>query len=121
MLAPILLGIALAAAGCSQATVYQGVVLEAATGQPLKGIQIRGGYLTNEGFSPSLDGLSPRKSKGVTTVTDEQGRFSIILEGYSRYIAVYNDRYEVEQRSLEDWPVDKAVVFRLRPRGEGTP
>ena len=99
--------------GCRSATLYHGVVMDQETGKPLSGIEVQGHYLINAEFAPSLDGMFTRHSKTASTVTDEYGKFSITLGGYSRSVAVYHAIYATSEVALDKIDPSQEIVLKL--------
>lgn len=108
----------IAAPGCRSATVYHGVVLDAVSGLPRSGIEVRGHYLIDSKFAPSLDGLFTRHSKAVSAMTDSDGKFTISLAGYSRSLAVYHAQYETAKVTLNGSSAEREIVIRLHKQKE---
>jgi hypothetical protein len=109
----------LLSAGCHSATLYHGLVMDQETGNPVSGIEVRGHYLVNAKFSPSLDGVFTRNSKAVRVVTDKNGRFAITLGGYSRSLAVFHAAYATAKLALDTADPDQEIVLTLYKANEG--
>jgi hypothetical protein len=109
----------LLSAGCHSATLYHGQVMDQETGNPVSGIEVRGHYLVNAKFSPSLDGVFTRNSKAVSVVTDQNGRFAITLGGYNRSLAVFHAAYATAKLHLDKADSDKDLVLNLQRTNEG--
>lgn len=105
--------------GCRDAILYHGVVMDQETGKPVSGIEVRGHYLVNAKFSPSLDGLFTRHSKAVSVITDESGRFSLTLGGYSRSLVVFHSTYATAKLALDKAEPNQEIVLKLQKTNAG--
>lgn len=114
-----MLCVSIATLGCRSAAIYHGVVLDAASDIPVSGIEVRGHYLIDAKFAPSLDGLFTRHSKAISATTDSNGTFTISLAGYCRSLAVYHATYETAKIPLNAFPTEKEIIIRLH-RQKGT-
>ena len=106
--------------GCSSSRIYQGRVVFADTGLPVVGEEVCGSWQYRTGLSPSLDGLFTHGGKERIVKTDDNGRWAIEVEGFSRQLVVLRTGYERVRIYVDDWPRDKEVLILLVPLGRET-
>jgi hypothetical protein len=104
--------------GCSSSRLYKGQVVFGDTGLPVAGEEVRGGWMYTRGLQLTLDGFFDRGSEQRCTETDEEGRWELRLEGYSRRLLISRGGYKTVRFSLEGWPRDKEVLIKLEPNEE---